>query len=55
MNISSKSQAIRSDIRVARDRLVQEAACDLHALREQRSGPASFTDRTYKELNIPSA
>ncbi|OCB84337.1 hypothetical protein A7U60_g9017 [Sanghuangporus baumii] len=34
-NIESKSRVVRSDIRVARDRLIHEAVADLHEMREE--------------------
>ncbi|KAL5529125.1 hypothetical protein ACEPAG_5099 [Sanghuangporus baumii] len=34
-NIENKSRVVRSDIRVARDRLVHEAVADLHEMREE--------------------
>ncbi|EJD05940.1 uncharacterized protein FOMMEDRAFT_166245 [Fomitiporia mediterranea MF3/22] len=37
-NISNKSRAVRSDIRAARDRILQEAATDLQEMREESIG-----------------
>ncbi|KAL5511543.1 hypothetical protein ACEPAH_4760 [Sanghuangporus vaninii] len=34
-NIENKSRVVRSDIRVARDRLIHEAVADLHEMREE--------------------